>query len=311
MPSIKFPQLVALAELLESEDVFLSLGTLESLLEQCQEQLKLRAKEFAPAWSTNLEWNLEQLETTFRIYLLEKAGNGQFRTCAIAFSKNLRLALFQPDEFMELKGPEAKDHRNQLMATLRERSRKWPQPPKYIKLVSLPADASENNPSSVTNFLQQLIDAPDVVELTEPGMALLEAHLKRPRTLKQMRQEALAADGSNKTTGRQKLKLIRDYNRRLPRRAEASEPAQNWNICQGYLDPLANALAAIAHRFTKHFDVARHDELEREYESIVGASAHFSEHLTDDQRQRLDTVVQELAAINEPPTAQQVESLYK
>jgi len=65
-------------------------------------------------------------------------------------------------------------------------------------------------------FIERLLAGPNDVELTPRELAMLEAHLKQPVSLAQMQREAKA--GTKETaTARNKLKLIRDFNRRLQR----------------------------------------------------------------------------------------------
>jgi len=74
------------------------------------------------------------------------------------------------------------------------------------------------------SFLEQLLAGPDDAELTPRELALLEAHLRQPISLEQMKREAMAGS-LGKAVGRNKLKLIRDFNRSL-RKANAPSASQ-------------------------------------------------------------------------------------
>lgn len=64
-------------------------------------------------------------------------------------------------------------------------------------------------------LIERLIAGPDDAKLTPTELALLEAHLKQPISLATIQQEKQATGESETSVNRNKLKLIRDYNRNL------------------------------------------------------------------------------------------------
>jgi hypothetical protein len=77
-------------------------------------------------------------------------------------------------------------------------------------------------------FIRRLLDGPDDVELSPSDMALLEAHLRQPVSFATIQREKKATGHSPTEAAWNKLKLIRDFNRRLHQRYAAStstEPA--------------------------------------------------------------------------------------
>lgn len=74
------------------------------------------------------------------------------------------------------------------------------------------------------DFIERLLAGPDQVELTPTDLAMLEAHLQQPVSFSAVQQEKKATGESPTNAKRNKLKLIRDYNRNL--QTAAGPPAQ-------------------------------------------------------------------------------------
>ena len=75
-----------------------------------------------------------------------------------------------------------------------------------------------------------------------------------------------------------------------------AERGKPWHVCDDCLEPLAGELFALARRFRIPFDVAKHDRLEAEYESIIKANGYSTKGLSEDQQKRLDELSQQLKA---------------
>ncbi len=94
------------------------------------------------------------------------------------------------------------------------------------------------------DFIGRLLAGPDDAELSPRELALLEAYLKQPVSLAQMQLEATAEGTSELARRRNKLKLIRDFNRNLqaatpvPGESEpAAEPASQPVLDGAYQTP--------------------------------------------------------------------------
>jgi hypothetical protein len=74
-------------------------------------------------------------------------------------------------------------------------------------------------------FIRRLLDGPNNVELSPGDMALLEAHLRQPVSFATIQKEKQATGHSPTAAARNKLKLIRDFNRGLQRQAAPPSPA--------------------------------------------------------------------------------------
>jgi hypothetical protein len=77
--------------------------------------------------------------------------------------------------------------------------------------------------SSPSEFIKRLLAGPDDVELSPRDMALLEAYLRQPVSFATIQQEKQATGHSLTKAARDKLKLIRDFNRGLQGRGNADE----------------------------------------------------------------------------------------
>jgi hypothetical protein len=85
-----------------------------------------------------------------------------------------------------------------------------------------------NAPAQSDQFIDRLLTGPDDAELSARDLALLEAHLQQPVCFATIQREKQATGRSPTEEARNKLKLIRDFNRRLHQRDAAStstEPA--------------------------------------------------------------------------------------
>ena len=72
------------------------------------------------------------------------------------------------------------------------------------------------------SLIERLSAGPDDVELSPREMALLEAHLRQPVSFATIPQEKKATGHSPTKAARNKLKLIRDFNRRLQGQGDAN-----------------------------------------------------------------------------------------
>jgi hypothetical protein len=75
-------------------------------------------------------------------------------------------------------------------------------------------------------FIRRLLAGPNNVELSPSDMALLEAHLRQPVSFATIQREKKATGHSPTEAAQNKLKLIRDFNRRLHQLVAASTPAE-------------------------------------------------------------------------------------
>src|SRR6516162_9407091 len=71
--------------------------------------------------------------------------------------------------------------------------------------------------------MQSSLAGPDEVELSPRDMALLEAHLRQPVSFATIQQEKKVTGHSPTEAARNKLTLIRDFNRRLTGNQSAEE----------------------------------------------------------------------------------------
>jgi len=83
-----------------------------------------------------------------------------------------------------------------------------------------------------------------------------------------------------------------------------------WHVCDDCIDPLADDLLALSKRFRKPFDVAKRDQLNREYREIIESVGYDDEKLTGNQRTRRDELSQQMGAQKEPPSTQDTYSIY-
>jgi hypothetical protein len=74
------------------------------------------------------------------------------------------------------------------------------------------------------SLIERLLAGPDIVELSPRDMALLEAHLRQPVSFAAIQQEKKATGHSPIEAARNKLTLIRDFNRVLQGQSDADEP---------------------------------------------------------------------------------------
>jgi hypothetical protein len=72
-------------------------------------------------------------------------------------------------------------------------------------------------------FIERLLAGPDDAELSPRELALLEAHLRQPVSFATIQQEKKATGHSPTEAARNKLKLIRDFNRALQGPGDADE----------------------------------------------------------------------------------------
>jgi hypothetical protein len=76
------------------------------------------------------------------------------------------------------------------------------------------ADVLEGKDSCAGDqFIERLLAGPDDVDVSPRGMALLEAHLRQPVSFATIQQEKKATGHSPTEAARNKLTLIRDFNR--------------------------------------------------------------------------------------------------
>jgi len=75
------------------------------------------------------------------------------------------------------------------------------------------------------DFIERLLAGPIDPELSPRDLALLRAHLNQPVSLAQRRREARAEGRSKTAQRRNKLKLIRDFNRNLRAAIPDADPA--------------------------------------------------------------------------------------
>jgi hypothetical protein len=73
--------------------------------------------------------------------------------------------------------------------------------------------------TSADSFLNRLLSGPDNAELSARDLALLEAYLQQPVTFATIQREKKTTGHSPTEAARNKLKLIRDFNRGLQRQA--------------------------------------------------------------------------------------------
>src|SRR5262249_32651563 len=73
------------------------------------------------------------------------------------------------------------------------------------------------------SLIERLLVGPDDMELSPRDMALLEAHLRQPVSFATIQQEKKATGHSPTEAARNKLTLIRDFNRGLQRHGHADE----------------------------------------------------------------------------------------
>jgi len=83
--------------------------------------------------------------------------------------------------------------------------------------------------STEPNLIDRLLSGPEDVELTAKELALLEAHLKQPRSLAAMQQETQTTGRSASNERRNQLKLIHDYNRNLQKLKTTAESGEDDN----------------------------------------------------------------------------------
>ncbi len=94
-------------------------------------------------------------------------------------------------------------------------------------------------------LINRLLAGPDDAELPTREMALLEAYLKQPVSLSQIQREVKAEGKSESAQRRNKLKLIRDFNRNLQAvipTAPAADPTADSTIAA--VDPTATKMAS-------------------------------------------------------------------
>lgn len=80
-----------------------------------------------------------------------------------------------------------------------------------------------NEKSSAGGLIERLLSGPDDVELSSRDLALLEAHLRQPVSFATIQQEKISTGHSPTEAARNKLKLIRDFNRGLQGQGDADE----------------------------------------------------------------------------------------
>jgi hypothetical protein len=85
-------------------------------------------------------------------------------------------------------------------------------------------DGVESRRNDASFIIERLLAGPDDVELSPREMALLEAHLRQPESYATIQQEKKATGHSPTEAARNKLKLIRDFNRDLQGQNDANEP---------------------------------------------------------------------------------------
>ena len=109
----------------------------------------------------------------------------------------------------------------------------------FKKEVSGDGDSKLRNSGTL---IERLLAGPDDTELTPTELALVEAHLKQPISLSTIQQEKQTTGQSETQAERNKLTLIRDFNRNLqaaqptdelPAKVTASNPAPATTVEEG------------------------------------------------------------------------------
>jgi hypothetical protein len=85
------------------------------------------------------------------------------------------------------------------------------------------ASAHTDISTSTTGFIDRLLSGPGDVELMHRELTLLEAHLRQPIDIEIIDREQREAGHSQTQANRNKLKLIRDFNRRLRKVSGAAD----------------------------------------------------------------------------------------
>jgi hypothetical protein len=117
--------------------------------------------------------------------------------------------------------------------------------------------ANDESPADAGQFVEQLLASPDDVELSPRDMALLEAHLRQPVSFATIQQEKKATGHFPTEAARNKLKLIRDFNRGLQGHSNADEPEKQSDPASAIVKveatpiaPGSNASLALMRVFT-------------------------------------------------------------
>jgi hypothetical protein len=85
--------------------------------------------------------------------------------------------------------------------------------------------AKAKTPTTI-GLIERLLDGPEDAELTPTEFALLDAHLQQPISFAAIQQEKQATGKLETNAQRNKLKLIRDYNRNLQSASNSPTPAK-------------------------------------------------------------------------------------
>jgi len=100
-----------------------------------------------------------------------------------------------------------------------------------------PAATLTGNAPNGGDLIEQLLTGPDDAELSPRELAMLEAHLAQPVSMAAIQREKQANGESETNAKRNKLKLIRDFNRKLQGPAPAANEA---NLAAEKKDEAAN-----------------------------------------------------------------------
>jgi hypothetical protein len=119
-------------------------------------------------------------------------------------------------------------------------------------------EAKESSAGNAGQFIERLLSGPDDVELSPRDMALLEAYLRQPVSLATIQQEKKATGHSPTEAARNKLTLIRDFNRGLQGQGDTPEPEKQSDPAPAVVQteatptaaPVSNASLALMRVFT-------------------------------------------------------------
>lgn len=90
-----------------------------------------------------------------------------------------------------------------------------------------------------------------------------------------------------------------------------AKASDSWHLCDDCLDPLAKDLGTIAADYHRPADHAKHRDLSNEARAIHASARYVPENLTDEQRQRLEAISQQLAKLRLPLEALDLDILFR
>jgi hypothetical protein len=93
-----------------------------------------------------------------------------------------------------------------------------------LRVIADPKATKSRSECAGDQSIERLLAGPADVDLSPRDMALLEAHLRQPVSFATIQQEKKETGRSSTEAARNKLKLIRDFNRALQAQGEADEP---------------------------------------------------------------------------------------